>query len=141
MVVTCGLSDPVQKGSPSHAFEKERRTMRSTWPSLKDLSRSLQSSLDHLKEPVRRGGKFGTRMPSYFQSKPAWVHPRDRIPFWHVAPGDSVAVIRGEEGVRDKFGTVERVDRERNLVFLKEDIFRVHTLSLFGYSAHACMDI
>ncbi|GAA6029733.1 hypothetical protein JCM8097_001024 [Rhodosporidiobolus ruineniae] len=90
----------------------------------RDLGRSLQRSLTHLKAPPTRGGKFAKNaIPTHFRSNPPFVQVKDRIPFWHVAPGDRVKLVRGGEGVKGKVGVVDKVDREANRVYLKEPEF------------------
>ncbi|GAA6014760.1 hypothetical protein JCM10207_006931 [Rhodosporidiobolus poonsookiae] len=92
----------------------------------RDLARSLQRSLTHLKPPPHRGGKFAVNaIPTHFRSNPPFVQLKDRIPFWNVAPGDRVKLVRGSEDVKGKVGIVDRVDRETNRVFLKEPEFSV----------------
>ncbi|GAA5937319.1 KOW motif domain-containing protein [Sporobolomyces koalae] len=92
---------------------------------VRDLARSLQRTLTHLKPPPTKGGKFSMPIPSHFRPAPGFVQVKDRIPFWHVAPGDRVKVVKGSSEVKNRIGTVERVDRENNLVFLNEPSFSV----------------
>ncbi|GAA5990887.1 hypothetical protein JCM11641_002871 [Rhodosporidiobolus odoratus] len=90
----------------------------------RDLSRSLQRTLVHLKPPAHRGGKFGSNaIPTHFRPNPPFVQVKDRIPYWHIAPGDRVKLVRGSEDVKGKVGVVDRVERETNRVYLKEPEF------------------
>ncbi|KAM0746173.1 hypothetical protein T439DRAFT_329916 [Meredithblackwellia eburnea MCA 4105] len=90
----------------------------------KDLARSLQRTLTHLEPPPRKGGKFGMPIPTHFRPNPKFVPVKDRIPFWHIAPNDSVVVVKGDDRVRGATGTVEKVDRETNRVWLKQSDFQ-----------------
>ena len=94
----------------------------------RELARTLQRSLTHLKPPPVKGGKFQLPLPTHFRPKPAFVQVKDRIPFWHVAPGDRVKLVKGSEDVKGKVGVVDRVDRETNRVYLKEPEFAVRPL-------------
>lgn len=96
----------------------------------RELARTLQRSLVHLKPPPVKGGKFQLPLPTHFRPKPAFVQVKDRIPFWHVAPGDRVKLVKGSEDVKGKVGVVDRVDRETNRVYLKEPEFAVRPSSL-----------
>jgi hypothetical protein len=97
----------------------------------RDLSRSLQRTVAHLNPPPHRGGKFGrSSIPTHFRQNPHFVQVKDRIPFWHVAPGDRVMMVRGGEDVKGKVGVVDRVDRETNRVYLKEPEFAVRSFLL-----------
>ncbi|GAA5889940.1 hypothetical protein JCM8208_001174 [Rhodotorula glutinis] len=89
----------------------------------RELARTLQRSLVHLKPPPVKGGKFQLPLPTHFRPTPAFVQVKDRIPFWHVAPGDRVKLVKGSEDVKGKVGVVDRVDRETNRVYLKEPEF------------------
>ncbi|GAA5869940.1 hypothetical protein JCM1840_007677 [Sporobolomyces johnsonii] len=89
----------------------------------RDVSRSLQRTLEHLKPPPTKGGKFGAPIPSHFRGTPTYVQVKDRIPYWHIAPGDRVKVIKGDDLYKGKVGVVDRVNRETNRVFLKEPEF------------------
>ncbi|GAA5924418.1 hypothetical protein JCM1841_001694 [Sporobolomyces salmonicolor] len=89
----------------------------------RDLSRSLQRSLGHLKPPPTKGGKFGMPIPTHFMGKPAFVQVKDRIPYWHIAPGDRVKIIRGDASHKGKVGVVASVSRETNRVYLQESEF------------------
>ncbi|GAA5832086.1 hypothetical protein JCM3766R1_003712 [Sporobolomyces carnicolor] len=91
----------------------------------RDLARSLQRTLTHLKPPPSKGGKFAMPIPSHFRPAPDFVQVKDRIPFWHVAPGDRVKLVKGDSELKNRIGTVERVDRETNKVYLKEPHFSV----------------
>ncbi|KAK4055763.1 hypothetical protein OIV83_000310 [Microbotryomycetes sp. JL201] len=91
--------------------------------SARDLSKSLQRTLTHLRPPPRKGGKFAMPIPTHFRGQPKFVQVKDRIPFWHIAPNDKVVVVRGPSDVKGQLGTVERVEREHNLVYLKEQQF------------------
>ncbi|GAA5974760.1 hypothetical protein JCM5350_001281 [Sporobolomyces pararoseus] len=91
----------------------------------RDLGKSLQRTLTHLKPPPTKGGKFAMPIPSHFRPKPDFVQVKDRIPFWHIAPGDRVKLVKGDKELKDRVGTVERVDRETNKVYLKEPYFSV----------------
>ncbi|GAA6060429.1 hypothetical protein JCM10212_002197 [Sporobolomyces blumeae] len=91
----------------------------------RDLGRSLQRTLAHLAPPPTKGGKFAMPIPSHFRSKPPFVQVKDRVPFWHVAPGDRVKLVKGDSELKGKCGTVDRVERETNRVYLKEADFSV----------------
>lgn len=67
-------------------------------------------------------------IPSHFRPAPDFVQVKDRIPFWHVAPGDRVKLVKGDSELKNRIGTVERVDRETNKVYLKEPHFSVESL-------------
>ncbi|KAK4693775.1 hypothetical protein P7C70_g8868, partial [Phenoliferia sp. Uapishka_3] len=90
----------------------------------KDLSKSLQRTLTHLRPPPVKGGKFAMPIPTHFRPTPRFVQVKDRIPFWHIAPNDTVVVIKGGAEVKGKSGTVDRVDRETNRVYLKQSDFQ-----------------
>ncbi|KAL8277888.1 hypothetical protein RQP46_009707 [Phenoliferia psychrophenolica] len=90
----------------------------------RDLGRSLQRTLTHLRPPPVKGGKFAMPIPSHFRPTPRFVAVKDRIPFWHIAPNDQVVVVKGGPEVKGKSGTVERVDRETNRVWLKQADFQ-----------------
>lgn len=64
-------------------------------------------------------------IPSHFRPAQDFVQVKDRIPFWHVAPGDRVKLVRGDSELKGRTGTVDRVDRETNRVYLKEGHFSV----------------
>ncbi|KAK4056503.1 hypothetical protein OIO90_002350 [Microbotryomycetes sp. JL221] len=89
----------------------------------RDLSKSLQRTLTHLKPPARKGGKFAMPVPTHFRPPPKFVQPQDRIPFWHIAPNDKVVVVKGHQDIKGRLGTVDRVERGHNLVYLKEQQF------------------
>ncbi|KAM0788687.1 hypothetical protein ACM66B_002784 [Microbotryomycetes sp. NB124-2] len=91
--------------------------------STRDLTKSLQRTLTHLRPPARKGGKFAMPIPTHFRGQPKFVQVKDRIPFWHIAPNDKVVVVKGPEDVKGQQGTVDRVEREHNLVYLKEQQF------------------
>lgn len=94
----------------------------------RDLTRSLQRTLEHLNAPRRAGGQHASTMPTHFRSTPAFVQQKDRIAYWHIAPGDRVTVIKGGEQVKGRQGVVDYVERESNRVYLKESEFRVSTM-------------
>lgn len=92
----------------------------------RNLTRSLQTTLAHLRPPPTKGGKFGMPVPTHFKPPgKQFVQVKDRIPFWNIAPGDKVKLVKGGDDVRNKVGTVEQVWRESNRVSLKEEVFRV----------------
>jgi len=66
-------------------------------------------------------------IPSHFRPAQDFVQVKDRIPFWHVAPGDRVKLVRGDSELKGRTGTVDRVDRETNRVYLKEGHFSVRS--------------
>ena len=101
----------------------------------RDLGRSLQRTLTHLRPPPIKGGKFAMPIPTHFRPAPRFVAVEDRIPFWHIAPNDLVTVIKGGDEVKGKTGTVDRVDRETNRVYLKQDDFKVSLSSPCGPSS------
>ncbi|WFD29417.1 hypothetical protein MSPP1_000426 [Malassezia sp. CBS 17886] len=82
-------------------------------------------SLDHLW--MNTNTKFSRRLrPTYMQSPPAYVAPKDRIRFWNIAPGDVVKLRSGAVGhdehskpIRGE-GIVTRVDRTTNRVWLRD---------------------
>lgn len=94
----------------------------------RDLGKSLQRTLTHLRPPPVKGGKFAMPIPTHFRPGMRFVQVKDRIPFWHIAPSDQVIVIKGGADVKGKTGTVERVDRETNRVWLKQSDFQVSSL-------------
>lgn len=91
----------------------------------RDLTKSLQRSLIHLKPPAVRGGKFASPIPTHFRTSNKFVQVKDRIPYWNFAPGDKVIVVKGGSEVRNKSGVIDFVDRESNRVYLKEPEFKV----------------
>lgn len=95
----------------------------------RDLTRTLQRSLEHLRAPRRAGGQHAATMPTHFRPTPAFVQQKDRIAYWHIAPGDRVTVIKGGEQVKGRSGIVDRVERESNRVYLKEPEFSVSITS------------
>lgn len=99
----------------------------------RDLSKSLQRTLTHLLPPPIKGGKFASPIPTHFRSSNKFVQVKDRIPFWNIAPGDKIKVIRGNKDVRNKSGVVDLVDRETNRVYLKEPEFKVCFYFYFGW--------
>ncbi|GAA5895003.1 hypothetical protein JCM6882_008262 [Rhodosporidiobolus microsporus] len=100
----------------------------------RDLQRTLQRTLTHLNPPLVKGGKFARNaIPTHFRQAPAFVQVKDRIPFWHVAPGDRVKLVKGGEEIRGKVGVVDRVDRETNRVYLKEPEFAAHKRQFAEY--------
>lgn len=81
--------------------------------------------LGHLKPPAK-GSKF-TFNSSRIQHTPNFVHPRDRIAFWNIVPGDEVRLRAGRVGenlgydLKEKLrgeGKVISVDKKRNLAWL-----------------------
>ena len=78
--------------------------------------RFIQRTFDHLL--VRSPKRSSQGVPTRVQTKPQFVHVRDRIPLWNISRGDRVRVISGSR--KGKIGTVDYVDRERNRVFLNE---------------------
>lgn len=71
-------------------------------------------------------GKFArARVPRHGgNGLPAYVQPKDRIPYWNIAPGDEVIVKRGsftdKDGEKKPYaGIVSAVDRERNRLWLR----------------------
>ncbi|GAA6052259.1 hypothetical protein JCM3770_007405 [Rhodotorula araucariae] len=89
----------------------------------RDLARALQRTLVHLKPPPVKGGKFQLPLPTHFRPKPAFVQVKDRIPFWHIAPGDRVKLVKGSADVKGKVGIVSRVERDTNRVYISEAEF------------------
>lgn len=91
----------------------------------RELSRSHQRNLEHLRPPPTRGGKMGMPIPTHFRPQPKFVQVKDRVPYWHFVPGDRVKLVKGDERVKNKVGRIERVDRETNRVYLSETEFAV----------------
>lgn len=91
---------------------------------VRDLARSLQRTLVHLKPPPVKGGQHGSPIPTHFRTGIQFVQVKDRIPFWNIAPEDKVKLVKGRMETRG-YGTVDSVDRERNVVYLKENVFNV----------------
>lgn len=91
----------------------------------RDLGKSLQRTLTHLRPPPVKGGKFAMPIPTHFRPTPRFVHVKDRIPYWHIAPNDQVVIVKGGAEVKGKTGTVERVERETNRLWLKQSDFQV----------------
>lgn len=89
----------------------------------RDLARSLQRSLSHLKPGPIKGGEHGSPIPTHFRPNPKFVQVKDRLAFWHIAPNDKVTLIRGPQELKGTTGTVERVDRETSRVYLRENQF------------------
>lgn len=97
-----------------------------------DAGRSLQRCLSHLKGAGRKkGGQHGSPIPTHFRPSRVFVQLKDRIPYWNIAPDDKVVLIRGNDELKGMHGTVERVDRETNKVYLKENLFNVSSPFLF----------
>jgi hypothetical protein len=91
-----------------------------------DAGRSLQRCLTHLRGAgKKRGGQHGSPIPTHFRPSRVFVQLKDRIPYWNIAPEDKVVLIRGKDELRGMEGTVDRVDRETNKVYLKENPFNV----------------
>jgi len=79
--------------------------------------------LQHLEKP--RKTKFLTQIP-FFDAP--YVHPKDRVPFWNIGPGDEVRVKVGGKQIKKEDGSIEKVpfegivdtiDRERSVVWLR----------------------
>lgn len=68
---------------------------------------------------------MGMPIPSHFRPQPKFVQVKDRVPYWHFAPGDRVKLVKGDERVKGKVGVIERVERETNRVYLAEPEFAV----------------
>ncbi|BGO90617.1 hypothetical protein NBRC10512_000181 [Rhodotorula toruloides] len=83
-----------------------------------DAGRFLQRNLAHLRPPPLAGKKHN-KIPTYFRPKPKFVQLKDRIPFWYIAPGDKVQVIKGDRELKNVTGVVDKVDRLTNRVMLK----------------------
>ena len=95
-------------------------TSRSTWTH--NLKHLLNEKPFISQKPVRRlsPGVKGV------------AHPRDRIKFWNIQPGDKVGIFRGnfkpDVGQRDRVFEVHDVDKRRNLLEIKDLPVRPHTL-------------
>lgn len=88
-------------------------------------------NLRHLRAPAggSRGGKFRSNgVPTHAQTKSAYVHHYDRIPYWNIVPGDTVTLRRGRKVEReDKSWTkgeaqVASIDRMLNRVWLENKV-------------------
>lgn len=91
---------------------------------LANAGRLLQRNLGHLRPPPI-GGKKHNKIPTYFRPRPKFVKLKDRIPFWYIAPGDKVQLIKGDRELKNVTGVVDRVDRMTNRVMLKGTEFAV----------------
>ncbi|WFC93945.1 hypothetical protein MBRA1_000571 [Malassezia brasiliensis] len=88
-------------------------------------NRRVLRSLDHLWMGTNE--KFARKLrPSYMQSQPPFVHPKDRIAFWNIVPGDVVKLRSGAVGhdeqdrqIRGE-GIVTSVDRTNNRIWLRD---------------------
>ncbi|BGO98434.1 DNA-directed RNA polymerase subunit [Rhodotorula toruloides] len=85
---------------------------------LADAGRLLQRNLGHLRPPPIAGKKHN-KVPTYFRPRPKFVKLKDRIPFWYIAPGDKVQLIKGDRELKNVTGVVDKVDRMTNRVMLK----------------------
>ncbi|GEM08514.1 translation protein SH3-like domain protein [Rhodotorula toruloides] len=83
-----------------------------------DAGRMLQRNLGHLRPPPL-GGKWHNRIPTYFRPRPKFVQVKDRIPFWYIAPGDKVQLVKGSKELKRITAVVDKVDRMTNRVWLK----------------------
>lgn len=88
-------------------------------------NRRVLRNLDHLKQGTNQ--KFLNKLrPSYAQSTPAYVQPKDRVAFWNIVPGDTVKLRTGAVGHDDEGrpirgeGIVTTVDRTTNRLFLRD---------------------
>lgn len=79
--------------------------------------------LQHLEKPKK--SKFLTQIP-FFDAP--YVHPKNRVPFWNIGPGDEVRVKVGGKRIKKEDGSIEKVpfegivdtiDRERSVVWLR----------------------
>ena len=88
-------------------------------------SRRVLRSLDHLR--ANTSNKFTRSLrPTYAQTPPPYVAPKDRIAFWNIVPGDTVrlrtgAVAHDEQNrpIRGE-GVVTSVDRTTNRIYLRD---------------------
>lgn len=88
-------------------------------------NRRVLRSLDHLW--MGTNDKFSRKLrPSYVQAQPPFVHPKDRIAFWNIVPGDVVKLRTGAIGhdeqnrpIRGE-GIVTSVDRTTNRLWLRD---------------------
>ena len=88
-------------------------------------SRRVLRNLDHLWQGTNQ--KFINKLrPSFAQSTPAYVPPKDRITFWNIVPGDVVKLRSGaighdEDGrpIRGE-GIVTSIDRTTNRLLLRD---------------------
>lgn len=88
-------------------------------------SRRVLRSLDHMW--MGTNDKFIRKVrPSYVQAPVPYVHPKDRIAFWNIVPGDVVKLRSGAVGhdeanrpIRGE-GIVTSVDRTSNRLWLRD---------------------
>lgn len=95
----------------------------------------LQRNFQHMDPnfPNMKGSKL---IPSELERAPKYLRPKDRVKQFNITVGDSVLVTKGDKQIRRRIGTVDRMDRTRNLVFLKEPEFCVghpHTRSFLFF--------
>ncbi|KDE07878.1 hypothetical protein MVLG_01971 [Microbotryum lychnidis-dioicae p1A1 Lamole] len=103
----------------------------------KDLSRTFQRTLTHLRPSSRKGGQFGAPIPSHFGPRPHFVQVKDRIPYWNIAPMDKVVLVKGDKSIKGVQGTVQRVEREANRVWLRENDFAIKKRQQAQYPGEA----
>jgi hypothetical protein len=91
---------------------------------------SILRHLLHLRASPRgqQGGRFSAAGPTHARSRDKWVPPKDRVPFANIVVGDWVRLRRGRKiddgkgGVFRGEGKVVSVDREKNLVWLNNEV-------------------
>jgi hypothetical protein len=69
--------------------------------------------------------RFQLQSKRYRREMPAYVRPRDLVPAWNIAPGDPVLVLAGGSEIARRVGTVAKVERTANRLYLRERQFMV----------------
>lgn len=89
-------------------------TSRSTWT----------HSFKHLLNEKPFISQKPARRPLRAPKMKGVAHPRDRIKFWNIQPGDKVGIFRGNykpgDGKRDQVFEIYDVDKKRNLLEIKD---------------------
>ena len=113
----------VQEGSSVHGLCLQSLPLAMSTSSA--TSRRVLRNLDHLWQGTNQ--KFINKLrPSFAQSTPAYVPPKDRITFWNIVPGDVVKLRSGAIGhdengrpIRGE-GIVTSIDRTTNRLLLRD---------------------
>lgn len=130
---TCGVDVAGHNFGKLTTFAQLRRRRRNLVANMSSVSMQrrikqagsmMQRNFDHLdpKLPSNLGMK---RVPGEQERLPKWIPPKDRVKQFNITIGDRVLVTTGDKSMKNKIGTVDRMDRTRNLVWLKESPFRV----------------
>lgn len=106
--------------------------MRIARVAVRDARSRVQSSVDHLM-PTPFSRKDRKSMPTLLSGgklaeRRKHVPPRQRVPFWNLAVGDTVRVLAGDSALKHKLGRIKDLDRHRNVVWLADRALSVRPL-------------